>query len=82
MSNGADINFCDENGISHLYGVCRNGIDSTVQVLLSNGADMNSYDKDGTSSLYGAFYNRNVSTVQLKKKDRSGYSPSRAACYN
>eukprot|EP00105_Crassostrea_gigas_P036826 XP_019920974.1 PREDICTED: uncharacterized protein LOC105323896 [Crassostrea gigas] len=71
LSNGADINLCNEDGYSPLYIACQTGHDSTVQLLLSNGADINLCTKNGTSPLYIACQNGHDSTKQLLQSNKA-----------
>lgn len=49
LRNGADINWCKNDGSSSLDIACRNGHSSTVQLLLDNGAKINLCDVNGTA---------------------------------
>lgn len=65
LSNGADINLCDDYGASPLYKACEHGYDSIAQILLSKGADINLCLKNGASPLHIACKNKFESMVQL-----------------
>lgn len=52
LNNGADIDFCNENGNSPLHIACEYGHESIVRLLLSNGAKINSRTKNGASPLH------------------------------
>nr|XP_034328415.1 uncharacterized protein LOC117689960 [Crassostrea gigas] len=90
LSNGADVNLCDEDGASPLYKACQNEHDSIVQLLLSNGADINLCDEDGASPLYIACQNGHDYTVKLLLSngadinlcDEDEASPLYIACRN
>lgn len=50
LSNGADLNICEENGrASPLYIACREGHEQNVILLLSKGAEINPCNKTGLS---------------------------------
>ena len=40
LNNGADVNSCDNNGVSPLYNSCYNGHEGTAQLLLINGSNV------------------------------------------
>ncbi|XP_055998791.1 ankyrin-1-like [Ostrea edulis] len=65
LTNGADINLCNNDGLSPLFIACHNGHDSTVKLLLNNGANINLCMKNGVSPLYIACQNGHDRTVQL-----------------
>lgn len=51
LSKKAEINLCNDDGISPLFEACQKDHSSTVQLLLSKGAEINLCDEDGTSPL-------------------------------
>nr|XP_022308755.1 uncharacterized protein LOC111114647 isoform X2 [Crassostrea virginica] len=65
LNRGADINLCNEKGISSLFTACRNGHESTAQLLLFNGAKVNLCDKNVVSPLWIACYNGHERTAKL-----------------
>ncbi|XP_062585884.1 uncharacterized protein LOC134247557 [Saccostrea cucullata] len=90
MKNDADINLCNNDGVSPLYIACQNGHDSTLQLLLNNGADINLCTNDGTSPLYTGCYAGHERTVQLLLNNgadinlckKNGRTPLLIACIN
>jgi uncharacterized protein len=51
LSNGADVNAKDENGISSLFLASFNGHTEVVKLLLENGTDVNVKGTDGATAL-------------------------------
>ena len=45
LSNGANVNFCDEEGRSSLHLACCKSNLSCVKILLNHGAKINTFDK-------------------------------------
>ncbi|XP_078328667.1 uncharacterized protein LOC144623789 [Crassostrea virginica] len=65
ITRGANVNLCNEKGISPLYKACQNGHESTAQILLNNGADVNFRTNKGASPLYIACRNGHEGTAQV-----------------
>ena len=54
LDNGADVNLCNEAGVSPLYISCNSEYNKIVPLLRKNGADVNLCDQTGVSPLYEA----------------------------
>ncbi|XP_062587382.1 uncharacterized protein LOC134249032 [Saccostrea cucullata] len=88
LTNGSDINLCENNRATPLHIVCYKGHDSMVQLLLNNGADINRCYNDVASALHIACENGHHSTVRLLLKnganinicDNNGVSPLFVSC--
>ncbi len=57
LSNGADVNSCDEHGLTALMLASYAGNLEMVKALVSAGANVNLYDQHGWSPLTKAVYN-------------------------
>lgn len=54
LRKGADINLCNNSGVSPLYIASLNGYDKTVELLLKYGPDINLAEDYGESPLFAA----------------------------
>lgn len=90
LSKKAEINLCNDDGISPLFEACQKDHSSTVQLLLSKGAEINLCDEDGTSPLSIACQEGHDIIVQILLRngaeinlcDKEGTSPLALACHN
>ncbi|XP_065924577.1 uncharacterized protein [Magallana gigas] len=88
LSKNAEINLCNEDGISPLFVACQKNHSSTVQLLLSKGAKINIIDKEKTSPLSIACHEGHNIIVQILLSkgadvnlcDKDGTSPLALAC--
>lgn len=65
LSKGANINLCNNIGVSPLYIASLNGYDSTVELLLECGPDINLAEDYGESPLFAASKYGHDRTVEL-----------------
>lgn len=65
LKNNANINLCDDFGISPLHAACENGHESTVQLLLNNGADCNLCSTFNDSPIQAAYKNGYDNVVKI-----------------
>ncbi|KAL2818699.1 ankyrin repeat-containing domain protein [Aspergillus granulosus] len=64
IDNGADLEFCDTDGLTPLYWAAREGNWEAVKILIEAGANPDPFDVDGNSPLINAAA-RSFETVQL-----------------
>lgn len=88
LSKNAEINLCNDDGISPLFVACQTDHSSTVQLLLNKGAKINLSDKERTSPLSIACHEGHDIIVQILLSkgadinlcDKDGTSPLALAC--
>ena len=79
---GANVNFCNQNGITALHAAARNGHTDCIKRLVKSRADVNKTDKEGHTPLMVAAMNGYDGCVEqlikseadVNKKDRNGYT--------
>jgi len=83
ISEGANVNYKDDDGRSPLHAASINGHAEVVEMLISKGANVNYKDNNGRSPLHVASVHGHVDVVKLllskganvNDKDKNGWSP-------
>ena len=70
LSNGADVNYKDDDGRSPLYVASLRGHAEVVEMLISKGASVNDKDIDGLSPLYVASREGHAGMTKCKKNKK------------
>ena len=65
ISNGAELNAKDQDGITPLMWASSYGYSDIVKMLIVNGADVNAIDNNGETPLYYAVYNNYEDGVKV-----------------
>ncbi|CAB0033253.1 unnamed protein product [Trichogramma brassicae] len=63
--NKFDVNYVDENGVTHFHVACESGFDDVVKKFLELGQDPNCLTKNFSSPLYMAMIGRHEQVVKL-----------------
>ncbi|EAY17540.1 hypothetical protein TVAG_453680 [Trichomonas vaginalis G3] len=65
LSNGANINEKDINGLTALHFAARYNSNETAELLISHGININEKDKDGKTALHNSAENNSKETAEL-----------------